>query len=137
MSDVEDCKIVRLHRHLARQGNLTAIEGNVDIPFPIERVYYLYDLPGGESRGGHAHLQLKQMIVCVMGSLDIVLDDGEKRRRVHLDRAYQGLLIPRMIWRVLDNFSSGSICVVLASHTYDESDYIRDYERFLSLARQK
>lgn len=132
MSKVEDCRIIQLHKHTARQGNLTSVQSNIDLPFEIERIYYLYDLPGGESRGGHAHLELQQLMVCVMGSFDIVLDDGKNRRRIHLDRANQGLLIPRMIWRELENFSSGAICLVLASQIYRESDYIREYSTFLT-----
>jgi hypothetical protein len=94
-------------------------------------VYYLYDVPGGESRGGHAHKELQVLIVSVMGAFDVVLDDGEDRKRVRLDRGYYGLYIPAMIWRELENFSSGGICLVLASMPYDESDYIRDYDTFL------
>ncbi len=132
MSRLDDCKLVTLHKHSARQGNLTAIEGGIDLPFDIARVYYLYDLPGGESRGGHAHLELQQLMVCVMGSFDVVLDDGRERRTIHLDRAHRGLAIRPMVWRELENFSSGAICLVLASQVYRESDYIRDYQQFLA-----
>jgi len=104
------------------------------LPFSIERVYYLYDVPGGESRGGHAHYALQQLLVCVMGALDVLIDDGCHRRTVRLDRAHQGLYVCPMIWRELHNFSSGAICLVLASEVYRESDYIRDYGEFQRLA---
>ena len=132
---LDACRVMTLPKQSARQGNLTAIQGGIDIPFQIERVYYLYDVPGGESRGGHAHLKLHQLLVCVMGSIDAVLDDGHRRRRVHLDRAYNGLLICPMVWRELENFSSGAICLVLASRVYEELDYIRDYDQFVKVAR--
>ncbi len=132
---LEDCRVLELRRINARQGNITPVEQWRDVPFAIERVYYLYDLPGGESRGGHAHRELMQLLVCVMGALDVVIDDGRERRTIRLDRAYQGLLICPMIWRELQNFSSGAICLVLASAVYRESDYIRDYAEFLELGR--
>ncbi|WP_448384370.1 sugar 3,4-ketoisomerase [Desulfosoma sp.] len=127
---VHDCKLIDLPKISDRQGAITPIYGGVHLPFSIARVYYLYDVPGGESRGGHAHRQLQQLIVSVMGAFDVVLDDGCERRRIHLDRAYYGLYVPNMIWRELENFSSGGICLVLASLPYDEDDYIRDYETF-------
>jgi dTDP-4-dehydrorhamnose 3,5-epimerase-like enzyme len=111
------------------------VEGGSHIPFDIERVYYLYDVPGGAIRGGHAHKQLQQLVVSVMGAFDVILDDGYKRKTVRLDRAYFGLYIPTMIWRELENFSSGGICLVLASLPYDESDYYRDYNEFMKVAR--
>ncbi|MCD4825283.1 MAG: FdtA/QdtA family cupin domain-containing protein [Phycisphaerae bacterium] len=131
MTTVDDCRLIDLPKISARQGNLTPVEGNKDIPFAIERVYYLYDVPGGEARGGHAHKELQQVIVSILGSFDVILDDGRSRKIVRLDRAYYGLYMPRMIWRELENFSSGAICLVLASRLYDENDYIRDYEIFL------
>lgn len=131
MITVDDCKLIAMPKITARQGNITPVEGNKDIPFDIERVYYLYDVPGGESRGGHAHKELQQLIVSVMGSFDVVLNDGQKKKTVTLNRAYYGLYVPRMIWRELENFSSGGICLVLASIPYDENDYIRDYDTFL------
>lgn len=130
MTTVDDCKLIDLPKITARQGNITPVEGNKDIPFDIERVYYLYDVPGGESRGGHAHKELQQLIVSVMGSFDVVLDDGQKKKTVTLNRAYYGLYVPKMIWRELENFSSGGICLVLASMPYGEDDYIRDYNLF-------
>lgn len=112
------------------RGNLTFIEGGNHIPFDIKRVYYLYDVPGGAERGGHAHKNLHQLIVAMSGSFDVVLDDGLNKKRYHLNRSYQGLYVCSMIWRELDNFSSGSVCMVLASNNYDEDDYYRNYESF-------
>ena len=117
------------------RGNLTFIEGDRHVPFTIRRVYYLYDVPGGAERGGHAHRHLEQLIVAMSGSFDVVLDDGTNRTRFHLNRSYNGMYVCPMTWRELDNFSSGSVCMVLASRPYEESDYYRDYERFLEEAR--
>ena len=124
------CRIVELPRIADPRGNLTFVEGSNHVPFDIARVYYLYDVPGGESRGGHAHQQLEQLIVAASGSLDVVVDDGETTERFFLNRSYYGLYVPRMVWRELDNFSSGSVCLVLASRPYEEEDYYRDYEEF-------
>lgn len=129
---IHDCKIIDLPKISERRGAITPIYGEEHVPFRIRRVYYLYDVPGGESRGGHAHKNLQQLVVSVMGAFDVVLDDGRERKKVHLDRGYYGLCIPTMIWRELENFSSGGICLVLASEPYDESDYIRDYQEFLN-----
>ena len=104
------------------------------MPFDIRRVYYLYDVPGGAERGGHAHKDLHQLIIAMSGSFDVVLDDGENKKRIHLNRSYNGLYVCPMIWRELDNFSSGSVCMVLASNHYDESDYYRNYDKFLKAA---
>ena len=131
MTTIDDCKLIDLPKITARQGNITPVEGAKDIPFDIARVYYLYDVPGGESRGGHAHKELQQLIVSAMGSFDVILDDGYQKKTVRLDRAYCGLYVPEMIWRELKNFSSGGICLVLASLPYDEMDYIRNYDKFL------
>ena len=128
---VHDCKLIDLPKISERKGAITPIYGGEHIHFEIKRVYYLYDVPGGESRGGHAHKELQQLIVSIMGAFDVVIDDGKERSRIHLDRAYYGLYIPKMIWRELENFSSGGICLVLASLPYDENDYIRDYDTFL------
>lgn len=130
---VFDCSVVFLDKHEHTTGNLSVVEGNKTFPFPIQRVYYLYDVPGGESRGGHAHKDLYQLLVAVSGSFDVTLDDGSIKRTVSLNRSYQGLLIVPGIWRELNNFSSGSVCLVLASLTYDEADYIRDYIEFKDL----
>jgi len=131
MTTVEDCRLLDLPTIERAEGNITPIEGGKHVPFEIARVYYLYDVPGGASRGGHAHKQLQQLLVSVMGSFDAVLDDGFTRKRVHLDRAYYGLYLPNLIWRELENFSSGAICIVLASQPYEESEYIREYSDFI------
>lgn len=125
------CRLIQLPVVADPRGNLTFIEGDRHVPFEIKRVYYLYDVPGGAERGGHAHKELQQFIVAMSGSFDVVLDDGRERKRFHLNRSYYGLYIREMIWRELDNFSSGSVCMVLASTLYEESDYYRDYEKFL------
>lgn len=129
------CRIVELPRINDPRGNLTFVEGSTHVPFDIARVYYLYDVPGGESRGGHAHRQLEQLIVAASGSLDVVVDDGETAERFFLNRSYYGLYVPRMVWRELDNFSSGSVCLVLASRPYEEEDYYRDYDEFAAATR--
>lgn len=133
---IEDCKIIGLPKISDPRGNLTFIEGNSHIPFDIKRVYYLYDVPGGAERGGHAHKELHQLIIAMSGSFDVVLDDGASKKRIHLNRSYQGLYVCPMIWREIDNFSSASVCMVLASNIYDEDDYYRDYAEF-RLARQQ
>lgn len=118
------------------RGNLSFIENSVHIPYDIKRVYYLYDVPGGANRGGHAHTKLKQTIIALSGSFDIHLDNGKNTETIHLNRADQGLLLPTMIWRTMDNFSSGSVCLVLASDPYDESEYIRDYSQFIKKVQE-
>jgi dTDP-4-dehydrorhamnose 3,5-epimerase-like enzyme len=127
---LQDCRIIDLPKITDVRGNLTFIEGMRHVPFPIERVYYLYDVPGGAERGGHAHKELHQLIVAMSGSFDVVLDDGREKKRYHLNRSYYGLYVCPMIWREIDNFSSGSVCMVLASNLYDEADYYRDYQDF-------
>lgn len=129
------CRIVHLPRIADPRGNLTALEGGVHVPFDIARVYYLYDVPGGESRGGHAHRELEQLIVAAAGSFDVIADDGTEVTRFHLNRSYYGLYVPRLTWRELGNFSSGSVCLVLASQVYSEDDYYRDYDEFLTARR--
>ena len=128
---IDKCQILDLPKVQDPRGNLTMIEGQVHVPFDIARVYYLYDVPGGSERGGHAHKQLQQFIVAMSGSFDVVLDDGRDKKRVHLNRSYNGLYLCPMIWRELDNFSSGAVCMVLASTRYDEADYFRDYADFM------
>lgn len=130
---VFDCPILHLPKIFNNQGNITPVEGNINIPFDIERIYYLYDVPGGASRGGHAHKKLQQLIVSASGSFDVLIDDGINRKTVHLNRPYYGLLLKSGIWRELLNFSSGAICLVLASLPYDEEDYVRDYSEFKRL----
>jgi dTDP-4-dehydrorhamnose 3,5-epimerase-like enzyme len=128
---MDEVRMIELPRIHDPRGNLTFIEGNSHIPFDIRRVYYLYDVPGGAERGGHAHKGLSQLIIAMSGSFDVVLDDGKQKSRFHLNRSYQGLYVCPMIWRELDNFSSGSVCMVLASNTYDEADYYRDYYEYI------
>ena len=134
-STVFNCNVLTLPKIHNRAGNITALNNSVDIPFDVNRVYYLYDVPGGEGRGGHAHKELQQLIVAVSGSFDITLDDGRIKKTVSLNRPYYGLHIVPGIWRDLTNFSSGAICLVLASHIYDANDYIRDYEEFIRIKR--
>ena len=130
-TSIHDCKLIDLRKIHDVRGNLTPIEGGVDVPFDIKRVYYLYDVPGGESRGAHAHRALQQLLVAANGSFTITLDDGHNKKAFTLNRPYQGLYIVPGIWRDLDNFSSGAVLLCLASEHYDASDYIRDYDEFL------
>ena len=130
-----DCCIIELPRIGDPRGNLTFIEGGRHVPFDIRRVYYLYDVPGGASRAGHGHRTLSQLMIAMSGSFDVTLDDGREKVRHHLNRSYYGLYISPMIWREIDNFSSGSVCMVLASAFYDEADYFRRYEDFLAAVR--
>jgi oxalate decarboxylase/phosphoglucose isomerase-like protein (cupin superfamily) len=131
----ESARIIELPIVSNPKGNLTFIEGNRHIPFEIKRVYYLYDVPGGESRGGHAHKNIDQFLIAASGSFDVILDDGYGREKFFLNRPFCGLYIPKLFWRELENFSSGSVCLALASDFYDEADYYRDYEEFLIAAR--
>lgn len=129
-ASVQEARILYLPKIADRRGNLTFIEGHRHIPFPIRRVYYLYDVPSGATRGGHAHKTLEQFVVAASGSFTVVIDDGRRRKKFFLNRPHYGLYIPRMVWRELEDFSSGSVCVVLGSEEYDESDYYRDYDEF-------
>ena len=131
---IEQCRIIDLPVINDPRGNLTFIEGNNHIPFEIARTYYLYDVPGGAERGGHGHRELAQFIIAMSGSFDVHLDDGFEKKSYHLNRSYYGLYVSPMIWREIDNFSSGSVCLVLASTPYDEADYYRDYETFVRAA---
>lgn len=135
MGQLHECRIIDLPKISDPRGNLSFIEAGRHVPFDIRRVYYLYDVPGGSDRGSHAHKRLHQFIVAMSGSFDVVLDDGLEKKRFHLNRSYYGLYVCPMIWRYLDNFSSGAVCMVLASGYYDETDYIRNYQQFLELAR--
>lgn len=128
---LSDCRIVELPKISDPRGNLTFVEGGRHVPFAIHRVFYIYDVPGGSDRGAHAHRRLEQFIVAMSGSFDYVMSDGRIQRRIQLNRPYFGLYIPPMVWGHLENFSSGSVCMVLASAVYDEADYIRDYDQFL------
>jgi len=132
MTSVFDCAVMHLPKIHNRAGNITPINGGIDVPFDIQRVYYLYDVPGGQGRGGHAHHKLQQFIVAAGGSFDVLLDDGINKRTISLNRPYYALHIVPGIWREISNFSSGSISMVLASHVYDEADYIRNYQDFIS-----
>lgn len=120
-----------MDQHHHDTGNITVVENGKTVPFDIKRTYYLYDVPGGESRGGHAHIELSQLIIAVSGSFTVTLDDGNVKRSVLLNRPYQGLYVVPGIWRTLDDFSSGSVCLVLASEKYSEEDYIRDYNDYI------
>ena len=134
---IKDCRLIDLPKITEARGNLTFVEGGRHVPFEIKRVYYLYDVPGGAERGGHAHKALHQLVIAMSGSFDLVLDDGYERKRIHLNRSYIGLYIPPMMWREIDNFSSGSVCMVLASDYCDESDYYRDHVDFLLAVKTK
>jgi len=131
-TNIYNCTVLTLPKVHNRAGNITALNNSKDLPFDIHRVYYLYDIPGGVFRGGHAHRELQQLIVAVSGSFDILLDDGKNKKTVSLNQPYYGLHIVPGIWRELNNFSSGAICLVMASLKYDENDYIRDYSQFIS-----
>ena len=133
---IDDCKLIDLRKINDPRGNLTPIEGGVDVPFDIKRVYYLYDVPGGESRGAHAHKELYQLIVAANGSFTVTLDDGTEKKSFNLNRSYYGLLVVPGIWRDLDDFSSGAVLLCLASEHYDSVDYIRDYESFLNYKKK-
>jgi WxcM-like, C-terminal len=130
-------ELISLPKLTDPRGNLTFVEGTKHIPFEVERVYYLYDVPSGEARGGHAHHKLQQLIIAVSGSFDVLLDNGYERRTITCNRPFQGILMKSLVWRELNNFSSGAVCLVLASMVYEESDYIRDYEKFISVATNK
>lgn len=130
-STVYDCTIIEMDQHHHDTGNITVVENGKTVPFDIKRTYYLYDVPGGESRGGHAHIELSQLIIAVSGSFTVTLDDGNVKRTFLLNRPYQGLYVVPGIWRTLDDFSSGSVCLVLASEKYSDEDYIRDYNDYI------
>ncbi len=130
IASVYDCSVIEMNKHHSDRGNITVVENGITVPFDVRRVYYLYDVPGGEERGGHAHRELRQLIVAASGSFDVTIDDGKLKRTFTLNRPYVGLLIVPGIWRELSNFSSGSVCLVLASLPYDENDYIRNYNDF-------
>ena len=130
---ISDCALIDLPKIQNRSGNITAIENNLDIPFEVKRIFYLYDIPGGESRGAHAHKQCQQFLVAASGSFEVQLDDGIEKKTVMLNQPYKGLYVPPGIWASEINFSSGAICLVMTSDKFDENDYIRDYQDFLNL----
>ena len=137
-TSVFDCSVIELDRHHSqRKGDICVVENSITVPFDTKRVYYLYDVPGGVDRGGHAHKELKQLIVAASGCFTVELDDGSVKRSVVLNRPYQGLYVVPGIWRVLKDFSSGSVCLVLASEKYDPQDYIRDYDEFIEFKKAK
>ena len=135
MYTLKDCTLIKLPKIYDVRGNLTFIENSRHIPFDIKRIFYLYDVPGGETRAGHAHKKLDQFIIALSGSFDVILDDGLAKKTFSLNRSYYGLYIPSMIWRELNNFSSGSVCLVLASENYNEDNYIRDYDKYLRVVK--
>jgi len=127
-----DCKLITIDQIGDRRGHISVVENNKEVPFEVKRIYYLYDVPSGEERGGHAHKDLKQLIIAVSGSFDVIVGDGETEKTFSLNRPNKGLYFTSGLWRKINNFSSGAICLVLASHKYDEKDYIRNYNEFLS-----
>lgn len=133
---MDQCRMIQLPPHHDVRGNLSVIEGGVHIPFDIKRVYYLYDVPGGSARAGHGHIELQQLFVAMSGSFDVIVDDGYERKKFQLNRSYYGLYVPGMMWREVENFSSGAVCVVLASTLYDHKDYYHDYDEFVAAAHQ-
>lgn len=136
MAMMEHCRIIDLPKHAEPRGNLSVIEGGIHVPFDIKRVYYLYDVPGGSARAGHGHVELQQMIIAMSGSFDVIVDDGYERKQFHLNRSYYGLYIPKMMWREVENFSSGGVCLVLASTNFDKGDYHYDYDEFAAMVRR-
>lgn len=133
---VWDSTIIQLQKNSRREGNISIVENGIDLPFDVKRVFYIYDIPGGESRGAHSHKECHQFLVAASGAFEVLLDDGRTQRLVQLNRPYQGLHIPPGLWASEINFSSGAVCLVLTSHTYDESDYIRTYEDYLEYIKQ-
>ena len=129
--DLSHCRIIDLPKISDPRGNLTFIEGDRHVPFQVKRVFYLYDVPGGADRAGHALKTCQQFLIAMSGSFDVILYDGKDKQRIHLNRSYNGLYLPPMIWREMDNFSSGSVCLALASEPYSEGDYFRDYKKYL------
>ncbi len=134
---LEDCRIVTLDRHTHKNGSLSVVENTAEFPFAVRRVFYLYDIPGDSERGGHSHHEAQEFIISASGSFDVTLSDGHATRRFTLNRPYNALYIPAGIWRTIDNFSSGSVCLVLTSLEYDEADYVREYDEFKQLTAIK
>jgi len=134
---IDECVRIDLPKIHDPRGNLTFLEGSRHIPFDIKRVYYLYDVPGGATRAGHAHKKLEQFLIAIAGSFDISIDDGFEKKKIHMNRSYYGIYISPLTWRVIDNFSSGAVCLSIVSDFYDENDYIRNYDAFLSVIKGK
>lgn len=134
---IYDCSIVELQKHHHAEGNLTVIQNSIQLPFDVKRVFYLYDIPGGESRGAHAHKECHQFLIAASGSFEVFVDDGNAKRTIQLNRPFYGLHVPPGIWAAEQSFSSGSVCLVLASDSYQESDYIRNYDDYLAWINQK
>jgi dTDP-4-dehydrorhamnose 3,5-epimerase-like enzyme len=132
---INNCRIIDLPKINDPRGNLSVIEGGIHIPFEIKRVYYLYDVPGGSSRAGHGHKELQQLIVAMSGSFDVIVDDGAQRKKFQLNRSYYGLYIPKGMWREVENFSSGGVCLVMASTLYDPDDYFHEYSNFVDYVK--
>ena len=130
---LDDCRIIELPRHRHENGSLTVVENTANAPFEVKRVFYLYDVPGDSERGGHSHHKAQEFIISASGSFDVILDDGQQRRTFTLNRPYQALYIPAGIWRELNNFSSGSVSLVLTSEVFDEADYVREYSEFKAI----
>ncbi len=130
---IKDCRIITLKKHHHANGNLTAVNNGVELPFELKRTFYIYDVPGGAERGGHSHYTCHEFIIAISGSFDVTVDDGNDKYTFTLNRPNQGLLVAPGIWRTLQNFSSGSVCLALASHHFDEKDYVREYDQFLQL----
>lgn len=137
MGNLEQCEILELPKIADPRGNLTFVEGGNHIPFDIKRVFYLYDVPGGEMRAGHSNIHSEQFIIAMSGSFDVVVDDGIEKKTFSLNRAHYGLYLPTNVWREIDNFSSGAVCLVLTSTTYTPDDYIREYDAFLTSVKEK
>lgn len=134
---IDDCRMIEFPRMVDPEGSLTFIEGERHVPFELKRVFYIYDVPTAESRGAHAHKELQQVLICLSGSFDVLLEDGEQRREVRMNRPWRGLYVPRMIWAAIINFDPGSVCLVLASERYSEADYYRDYQEYLRAKRHE
>ncbi|QJD90321.1 WxcM-like domain-containing protein [Duganella dendranthematis] len=131
---MDQCRIIDLPPRHDQRGNLSVVEGGIHIPFDIRRVYYLYDVPGGSARAGHGHIELQQLFIAMSGSFDVIVDDGYERKKFQLNRSYYGLYVPGMMWREVENFSSGAVCLVMASTLYDPKDYYHDYDEFVAAA---
>lgn len=133
MNKINNTKLIELPKYLDARGNLSFAQNNTHIPFEIKRTYWLYDVPGGESRGGHAYIDTEEFVIALSGSFDVIVDDGKEKKTFHMNRSYYGLYIPKGMWREMDNFSTNSLALEFASTKYDPDDYIRDYNEFLKL----